>query len=225
MEVPPMTVRNIWRLYGATLLLAAAPAAAFAQAAVDSSAGSVEETARRAAQARLRPGDRIELQFRRDRELSGTIGVSDRGEAMFPKLGAIRVSDLTIAQLQDSLLRAYATYLRYPELEVGVLRRVTVNGEVKLPNVYWVDITSSVRDAIARAGGTLETANRNKVFLVRDGERIRVRDWDRRDGATFDLQSGDQVLVGRKAWLVLNALPVISTTVTLISLAKALAVF
>ena len=219
-----MIRRNIWRAICALLLASALPVGASAQA-VDSVGGSVEESARRAAQARLRPGDRIELQFRRDRELTSSIGVSERGEAVFPPLGAVQVSDLTIAQLQDSLRRAYGTYLRHPEVEVAVLRRVTVNGEVKLPNVYWVDLTSSVRDAIARAGGLLETANRNKVYIVRNSQRIRVNDWDRQDGAQYDLVSGDQVLVGRKAWLVLNALPVISTSVTLVSLAKALGVF
>jgi polysaccharide export outer membrane protein len=189
---------------------------------MDSSAGSVSETARRAAQARVRPGDRIELQFRRDRELNSSIGISEQGDAVFPKLGALRVSDMTIAQLQDSLRRAYATYLRYPELEVAVMRRVTVNGEVRLPNVYLVDLTSSVRDAVARAGGLLETANRGRVYVIRNNQRIRVKDWDRREGPEYDLLSGDQVLVGRKSWLTLNALPVISTSVIVIGLIRSL---
>lgn len=183
---------------------------------------AVEETARRAASAKLRPGDRIDLFFRRDRDLNASIGVNERGEAMFPRLGAIEVAQLTIAQLQDTLLSKYATYLRNPEIEVNVLRRVTVNGEVKQPNVYMVDLTSTVRDAIARAGGLLETASRGKVYVVRDGQRIRVSDWDRSDGPSTDLVSGDQIVVGRKAWLTLNALPVISTSVIVIGLIQSL---
>jgi polysaccharide export outer membrane protein len=217
-----MNPKNVWRVARALVLLALCSAGVGAQSSVDSASGFVEETARRAAQARLRPGDRIELQFRRDRELNSSVGVSELGDAVFPKLGSLRVSGMSIAQLQDSLRRAYATYLRHPELEVGVLRRVTVNGEVRLPNVYWVDLTSSVRDAIARAGGMLETANRSKVYVVRDGTRLRVKDWDRNEGPEYDLLSGDQVLVGRKSWLTLNALPVISTSVIVIGLIRSL---
>lgn len=213
--MPLMPPENVWRA-GATLaLLACLTTGAGAQA-------SAEETARRSAQATLRPGDRIELQFRRDRELNASVGVNERGEAVFPRLGSMEVSQISIADLQDSLRTRYATYLRDPELEVVVLRRVTVNGEVKLPNVYMVDLTSSVRDAIARAGGLLETAHRGKVYVVRDGRRIRVNDWDSTAGPATDLLSGDQVLVGRKSWLTLNALPVISTSVIVIGLIRSL---
>jgi protein involved in polysaccharide export with SLBB domain len=182
----------------------------------------VEETARRAAAAPLRPGDRIELQFRRDRELSGTVNVNERGEAVFPKLGTLDVTKVTVGSLQDTLRSRYAVYLREPELEITVLRRIVVNGEVRMPNIYMVDVASSVRDAIARAGGLLETASKSKVSIIRDGVERRVSDWDRNQGPETDLQSGDQVVVGRKSWLTLNALPVISTSVIVIGLIQSL---
>lgn len=208
---------NIWRALGALLLLStAAPSVSVAQ-------DGFEEAVRRAAAAHIRPGDRIELQFRRDRELNSAITVNERSEGVFPKLGTIELDDITIAGLQDTLRARYAVYLRHPELEVTVLRRVVVNGEVRAPNVYMLDVASSgVRDAIARAGGLLETSNKNKVFIVRNGERIRVRNWENSRGPETDLQSGDQVIVGRKSWLVLNALPVISTSVIVIGLIRSL---
>lgn len=183
---------------------------------------TVEDAARRAATALVRPGDRIELQFRRDRELNSSINVNERGEAVFPKLGTLDVAEVTIAGLQDTLRARYSEFLRTPELEVTVLRRVVVNGEVRVPNVHMLDVTSGVRDAIARSGGLLETGDRNKVFIVRGGERIRVKDWDTSQGPETDLRSGDQIIVGRKAWLVLNALPVISTSVIVIGLIQSL---
>ena len=182
----------------------------------------VQETARRAANSALRAGDRIELQFRRDRELSGAVNVNERGEAVFPKLGTLDVTKVTIGSLQDTLRVRYAAYLREPELEITVLRRIVVNGEVRMPNIYMVDVASGVRDAIARAGGLLETASRSKVSIIRDGVERRVSDWDRNQGPETDLQSGDQVVVGRKSWLTLNALPVISTSVIVIGLIQSL---
>jgi protein involved in polysaccharide export with SLBB domain len=182
----------------------------------------IEGAARRAATGKVRPGDRIDLHFMRERELSGSINVNERGDAVFPKLGTLNVSQVTIAELQDSLRVRYSEYLRTPELEVTVLRRVVVNGEVKMPNVYLVDIASTVRDAIAKAGGVLETGNKNNVAIIRGSQRIRVKGWDRSDGPATDLQSGDQIVVGRKNWLVLNALPVISTGVIVIGLIRSL---
>lgn len=218
-DVAPMHAfrTNTWRALSALLLVAATGGARSLYPQ-----GVVEDAARRAATAFVRPGDRIELQFRRDRELNSSINVNERGEAAFPKLGIMDVAHVTIAGLQDTLRARYSEYLRSPELEVTVLRRIVVNGEVRIPNVYMLDVTSGVRDAIARAGGLLETAHRKKVSIVRGAERIRVPNWDQSQGPETDLLSGDQVFVGRKSWLTLNALPVISTSVIVIGLIRSL---
>jgi protein involved in polysaccharide export with SLBB domain len=206
---------NIWCTVLGLLGLIASALPARAQ-------NTVEDAARRASEALIRPGDRIELQFRRDRELNSSIAVDERGEAVFPKLGMLAVAKISIAGLTDTLRTRYAEFLRSPELEVTVLRRIVVNGEVRVPNVYMLDVNSSVRDAIARAGGLLETSNKNKVFVVRDGQRIHVKGWEQTQGPAADLRSGDQVVVGRKSWLTLNALPVISTCVIVIGLIQSL---
>src|SRR5687768_4276932 len=129
----------------------------------------IEGAAQRAALTRARPGDQIALNFFRDRELNANVNVNERGEAAFPKIGVLQVSQMTIAQLQDTLRARYGEFLRLPELEVAVLRRVVVNGEVRVPNVYMVDGASTVRDVIARAGGVIETGNRNNVSIIRNG--------------------------------------------------------
>lgn len=183
----------------------------------------VEDVARRAASALIRPGDRIEVVFRRDRDLSGGVTVNERGEGVFPKIGTIALGTIRIADLQDTLRTRYSEFLRNAsDIDVQVLRRVVVNGEVRMPNVYLVDLTSGVRDAIARAGGLLETSNKSRVTIIRDGQQIRVRDWERRQDAGADLQSGDQVIVGRKSWFVINALPLISTSVIVVGLIQSL---
>ncbi len=180
------------------------------------------DVAHRVAEQRLRPGDAIQVQFPQDRELNSSVVVNERGEAVFPKLGAVDVTRLTIGGLPDTLRSRYALYLRDPSLDVAVLRRVTVNGEVRLPSVYMLDVTSTIRDAVAKAGGLTETAKRNDLVIVRGSERIRVADWQNNTGPVADLLSGDQVFVGRKSWLELNALPVISTSVIVIGLIQSL---
>src|SRR5687768_12302311 len=93
----------------------------------------VVEVAQRAAMQRIQPGDRIDLKFLRDRDLNANVTVNERGEAVFPKLGTIRVSDIAIGALGDTLAHRYKEFIRDAELEVSVLRRVVVNGQVRVP--------------------------------------------------------------------------------------------
>jgi protein involved in polysaccharide export with SLBB domain len=177
-----------------------------------------EPVARRSADTKLRAGDQIALNFIRDRELNSTVTVNERGQAPFPKLGLMLVTNLTITQLEDSLRSRYAEYLRTPEFEISVLRRVAVIGEVRAPNVYLVDPATTLRDVIARAGGIGENGSRSRVSVVRGNERMTVKDWDRATGTSFPLESGDQVVVGRKNWFLINALSAVSTAVLVASL-------
>jgi protein involved in polysaccharide export with SLBB domain len=183
---------------------------------------SGDDAVRKAATTRLRPGDQIALHFVKDKDLSQTVTVNERGEAVFPKLGMLSVTHLSITQLQDTLRSRYNEYLRAPEFEIAVLRRVAVNGEVRMPNVYMVDAATNLRDVIARAGGLTENGSRGKVSILRGNARIPVKSWDAPTGAAMTLESGDQVFVGRKAWLAINALPVIATAVSVVSLAVAI---
>lgn len=173
----------------------------------------IEGVAIRVADQPIRPGDRVELKFLRDAELNTTVTVNERGEAVFPKLGSIEISRFKIGALRDTLATRYNEYLRGAELQVSVYRRVVVNGEVKIPDVYYLDATSTVRDAIAKAGGLLETAHKGKVTIVRGSQRLNARHWQTNQGPDSDVLSGDQVIVGRQSWLKLNSLSVISTSV------------
>jgi protein involved in polysaccharide export with SLBB domain len=178
--------------------------------------------ARRTGAQPIRPGDRIDLKFLRDVELNATLNVNERGEAVFPKLGTIDLTAIRIGALRDTLASRYSEFIRGTELEVSVLRRVIVNGEVRTPDVYYLDATSGVRDAIAKAGGARETANKKKVTIVRGTQRLRANRWESSQSSENDLQSGDQVIVPRQPWLVINALPVISTSVIVIGLLRSL---
>jgi protein involved in polysaccharide export with SLBB domain len=178
--------------------------------------------ARRAADQPIKPGDRIDLKFLRDAELNATVNVNERGEAVFPKLGTIQVAATRIGALRDTLASRYSEFIRGVELEVSVLRRVVVNGEVRTPDVYYLDGASGVRDAIAKAGGALETANRKKVTIVRGDQRLRANRWESSQTPENDLQSGDQIIVPRQPWLVINALPVISTSVIVVGLIRSI---
>jgi protein involved in polysaccharide export with SLBB domain len=140
--------------------------------------------------------------------------VDERGEITLPRLGRIRVIDHSADVLQESLRKEFSAFLRNPSVEVVVLRRIGVHGEVRRPQLYMVDLTMTVRDVIALAGGVLETGNPNRVTIVRGGEEIRLDREEIASFATAELRSGDQVVVGRRNWFALNPIAAITTAAT-----------
>ena len=172
----------------------------------------------RAAASHAEPGDRLVIHIVGEPLLSDTVTVNDHGEVPLPKIGVLNVSSFSISQLQDTLYARYGQFLRTPAIEFVVLRRISIVGEVMRPNVYFVDVASTTREVIARAGGFTESANRGTVAVVRQGERIGMPNWQSDESRAYDLRSGDQLTVARKNWLTLNLLPVVSTAVVVVSL-------
>lgn len=160
----------------------------------------------RAAQARVQPGDRLAVKVFREPQLSDAVMVDARGDVALPRIGVLHVADYGILELQDTLRARLGAFLRNPSVEVVVLRRIVVNGEVLKSGVYYVDIgTATLRDAIALAGGITPYGHSGRVSIVRDGERIPVPDWQSSERSVADLRSGDQVVVGRRSWAALNS--------------------
>jgi protein involved in polysaccharide export with SLBB domain len=101
---------------------------------------------------------------------------------------------------------------------VTVLRRIIVSGEVVKPGVYYADLTTSMGELVAMAGGLRETGASGKVYRFRGTTRTHVSDWQSDQSAEADLHSGDQIMVGRKSWLELNIIPFASVTLAVVSL-------
>src|SRR5690606_7662871 len=152
----------------AAVLVLAAPLAARAQQAGEPGIPAAS------AAARIQPGDQVSLRIWNEPEMSDTFHVAETGEVVLPKLGVVRVTDLSASAARDSLQRAYAEFLRNPSVEVTVLRRVGVQGDVRKPDLYLVDLTMTLRDVIARAGGITEYGNPRRIEIVRGGERIPI---------------------------------------------------
>jgi len=201
-------------LFGALIAALASPLApAAAQAGVQAGSPAVP-----ASRAHPEPGDRLAVRVLGEPMLSDTVTVNERGEVPLAKIGVISVSPLSIAEVEDTLRARYASYLRTPAIEVTVLRRVTVSGEVPRANVYFVDVETSLRELIARAGGLTPDANPGKVYLIRNGVRTKIPHWDSDDSRAADLRSGDQIIVGRRSWLMLNAIPAVSAAAVVMGL-------
>src|SRR5690606_34826954 len=165
----------------------------------------------------IQPGDQIVLGIWREPDLSGTFTVDASGSVILPRLGAVNAANLTGPQLQASLRQEFSRYLRNPSIQIQVLRRVGVQGEVRAPGLYMVDLTKTLREVISEAGGITEFGNPNRISIERDGQRIALHDDERARFRAAELQSGDQVFVGRRSWFEINSLAIVSTAAVVVS--------
>jgi protein involved in polysaccharide export with SLBB domain len=185
------------------------------------SAGAQDTTkvaaAIRAGDSRVQPGDRVAVKVYREAGLSDDVMVNPHGDIVLAKVGTVHAASVTIAALEDTLRRRYALFLRDPQISITVLRRVVVNGEVRRPDIYFVDLSSTLRDVIARAGGITEIGHPGKVSIVREGVSIPAPHWQDDVSAAADLQSGDLIVVGMRSWFERNAFALASTGVLVAS--------
>jgi protein involved in polysaccharide export with SLBB domain len=166
----------------------------------------------------VRSGDQIAVRVWRDEDLTGEYTVDHNGNVVLPRLGVVQVSGRPADELQLWLRREFEQFVPHPSIEITLLRRVGVHGEVRKPDLYMVDLTTTLRDLIAKAGGLNEQADPNKIVIFRDGERIRVGRYEAAQFMAAELQSGDQIVVGRRNWLLLNPLAIVSTATAVASL-------
>lgn len=152
----------------------------------------------------VRPGDVIRLKVWREPDMTGDVPVNEAGMATLPRLGAIQVSDLSADSLQRFLVTTYSRDLRDPAIDVTVLRRIRILGAVRNPNVYQVDPTMTVADALALAGGASPDGKQDQVELRRLGESEATKLTRGMRLADTPIRSGDQLYVPEKSWLSRN---------------------
>ena len=158
----------------------------------------------------LKPGDRLLIKIWLDTTFADTVRIDETGAAMLPRLGAMRITDLLSRSIADSVRRAYTRVTRTPSIEVTPLRRVTVLGEVKQPATYFMETSTTLREAIALAGGVTDIGALKQLIVLRDSTRIPIENWQRRADDPTVIRSGDVVWVDREPWLKRNIFSVIS---------------
>jgi polysaccharide export outer membrane protein len=169
-------------------------------------------------EAKVVPGDVIRLNIWREPDLTGEFLVQEDGTVVLPRIGAIHVTEYTPSVLKRNLVSEFGKTLRNPSIEVVVLRRILISGEIGQEGVYPVDSTMSLVEVLALAGGPSPSAKRNEVILIREGREIEIDLDEPLEIRNVALQSGDQLLVPRantwiRNWQVM--LGVVSSTISL----------
>jgi polysaccharide export outer membrane protein len=195
------------RTLSALLLAAIAiPAVLRGQEAVDSP------------ESQLVPGDIIRLNIWREPDLTGEFLVHEDGTAVLPKIGPLHVTRLTPSELKTHVIEEFSKTLRNPSIEVVVLRRILITGQVANEGVYPVDPTMTLVEALALAGGPTPNARNDRVFLIRGDREIEIDMDEAPEVRNLALRSGDQLLVPASSTWVRNwklLVGMVSSTISL----------
>lgn len=123
---------------------------------------------------RIRPGDELDIKFFYTQELNETASVRPDGFITLQLLDDVQVAGLTPGELDRQLTKAYAPFIRTPNISVIVRAykgfRAYVGGQVAVPQLVPLEGGMSVMQAIYRAGGNLPGAHMESIILIRKGE-------------------------------------------------------
>lgn len=137
--------------------------------------------------------------------MSGEFSVDQSGRVVFPGIGEVNALNETPESLHTSLLAQYQVFLRNPSIEIFVLRRVQVRGSVRAAGLFTVDLTTSISDVIALAGGAAPDGSRDKVRLFRGNQMIETNLDGRTTIGESIIQSGDQLFIPQRSWFSRNS--------------------
>ncbi len=202
---------SLIRYFFILLILAVAPAPAETQSVQDP-----EELF-------LMPGDILRVVVWREPDLSGDFQVDQDGTLVLPLLGKLQVTDRAWNIVKDDLMQDYLRDLRNPSIELTPFRSVYVLGEVNLPGRYNVHPTDdNLAGAVSLASGVTSDGDVTNMRIVRDGVIILDGIAGEQRLSELGIRSGDQLFIGRRAWLDRNSTFLASAVLSLAGIVVAI---
>ncbi|MBD3242559.1 MAG: hypothetical protein GF331_18360 [Chitinivibrionales bacterium] len=194
--------------------------------------GAVEEQSQ--GKPHFQPGDAVKISVLADSTafLEGLYHIDDSGTIFLPIVGRTRVTDQTVEELTHYLDSVYLKYLRYPDVRVQRMVRLSFLGGFHQPGLYYVDPHLSLWDALAQAGGPTRQDGLQKLHWER-GDRL-VDDNlvpELRNGQSLvelGVESGDLIWVTDKpkrgGWEVFrdDVMPLLSLSLSILTAGLAL---
>lgn len=158
----------------------------------------------------VQPGDRFVVQMLGDSSSLQAVTIDDRMVVDLPLAGPMVIRGLSAHAATDSVRARLLAFRRQGTVTVTFERRISVLGDVRRPDLYYIDRTVRLRGALAMAGGVAETGRTREVLLIRDGIQTRISDWRNTPARDIELRSGDELVVPRERWIKRNSLTVVS---------------
>jgi polysaccharide biosynthesis/export protein len=127
---------------------------------------------------RLQPTDRLglnvfsltdeKINFLKDPEME--VVLDSKGQVELPVMGFVTIGGLTIREAEQKLRTVTSEYLKSPSVSIKLLNfNITVIGEVSNQGTFLLtEPRVNILEAIGKAGGLTENANRENIRIVRN---------------------------------------------------------
>lgn len=117
-------------------------------------------------------GDMIDINVLRNEDYKrNSIKVRPDGYISYPYVGEIKVSGMTVGELDDLITKRLSEIIKRPDVSVLIREFRTLNiyvlGEVDSPGAYEINKAGNVLEALSAAQGITESAKRNGVLVIR----------------------------------------------------------
>ena len=120
---------------------------------------------------KLGSGDKLRVEVYRQDQLSQSLQIRPDGKITLPLLGDVPAAGKTSIELRDSLTEAFKEYVANPVVTVivqeAVAAQIHVIGEVGTPGSQVMTGSMTVLQALAKAGGLREFADKNNIRILR----------------------------------------------------------
>jgi len=121
----------------------------------------------------LNTGDHVQVTVFEEPDLSISAVLDDTGSISYPLLGELKVSGLTLRQLETMITEGLrGRFLINPRVNVSIkeYRPFFVRGEVASPGGYPFKPGLTVEKAVSLAGGFTSRASKTKFYIVSDDD-------------------------------------------------------
>ena len=145
------------------------------------------------------PGEAIRIYAYPDSAsfVNGFYPIDGEGRIYLPLIGKMDVSTMSEKAFLDTLKAVYINYLRYPNLQVRHLIRISLLGGYQRPGLYYIDPDFSIWDAVFLTGGTTREDGLKRMKWERDrqivAEDIIPYYQSGQSLSSIGFQSGDQL--------------------------------
>lgn len=154
---------------------------------------------------RLGSGDKLRVEVYKQDQLSQSLQVRPDGKITLPLIGDVSAAGKTPMELRDVLTTSFKDYVNNPVVTVivqeAVAAQVHVIGEVGAPGTQVMNGGVTVLQALAKAGGLREFADRNNIRILRvNGARTETIPFNYKQALKGQiepvyLQPGDTIVV------------------------------
>lgn len=116
-------------------------------------------------------GDQLQIMVWKEPELTQSLSVRIDGRISLPLVGDVQAAGKTIRDLKKILEEKYGSVIAEPAVSVMLVQskswRYYIIGQIKQPGEFPIDFPITVLQAIAKSGGFLEWAKKDRISIVR----------------------------------------------------------